>query len=217
MGIGQALVNTFAQDSGLQVFTCARNLKTDAPEHKVSCWTLDLSVPEDCRTLADRVMQQAGRIDVLINNAAIYQRGEIAKASVEDIQAVIKTNFMAACILCSIVLPIMRAQNFGRIVNVSSSITRMKDLSNRGIYAASKAALDMLTRAAAHENRRFNIKVNAICPGRVKTRMDVDGLAGNSALDIVPHIVKLAELAEDGPSGEFYSLDRSIAWEAKYG
>jgi 3-oxoacyl-[acyl-carrier protein] reductase len=125
-------------------------------------------VPEE---IARRTLERFGRIDVLVNNAALPMSTRFPDLTVEEWRRVMEVNLTAPFLMTKAVLPAMRAQHYGRIINVSSSAGRMVSTLGGAHYTASKAGILGLTRAAAKELGKFGITVNAICPGMIDTEL----------------------------------------------
>ena len=125
-------------------------------------------VPDD---IAQRTVERFGRIDILVNNAALPLSTRFPDLSVEEWRKAIEVNLTAPFLMTKAVLPAMRAQNYGRIINISSSGGRMVSTLGGAHYTASKAGLLGLTRATAKELGKFGITVNAICPGMIDTEL----------------------------------------------
>jgi NAD(P)-dependent dehydrogenase (short-subunit alcohol dehydrogenase family) len=125
-------------------------------------------VPDD---IARRTIERFGRIDILVNNAALPLSTRFPDLSVEEWRKTIEVNLTAPFMMTKAVLPTMRAQHYGRIINISSSGGRMVSTLGGAHYTASKAGLLGLTRAAAKELGKFGITVNAICPGMIDTEL----------------------------------------------
>ena len=130
--------------------------------------TADLSDLVGFRATLDRLIDETGGFDVVINNAAIYPSKPFEDYSIEEHQAVQRVNVDAGIVAVQAALPGMRARGFGRIVNVSS-ITLSGGWANLSPYVASKMALVGLTRAWAREFGPSGITVNAIAPGAFPT------------------------------------------------
>ena len=125
-------------------------------------------VPDD---IAQRTVERFGRIDILVNNAALPLSTRFPDLSVEEWRKAVEVNLTAPFLMTKAVLPQMRAQQYGRIINISSSGGRMVSTLGGAHYTASKAGLLGLTRAAAKELGKFGITVNAICPGMIDTEL----------------------------------------------
>ena len=121
--------------------------------------------------IARRTLERFGRIDILVNNAALPLSTRLPDLTVEEWRRAIEVNLTAPFLMTKAVLPAMRAQHYGRIINISSSGGRMVSTLGGAHYTASKAGLLGLTRAAAKELGKFGITVNAICPGMIYTEL----------------------------------------------
>ncbi len=120
--------------------------------------------------MAASVHQHFGRIDVLINNAGdMVQRVLLAEASDELIDRVFHLNGRSMLALCREVIPHMRAQGAGSIINITSQAARLGGTPGAGLYAASKGYVSTLTRGLARELVRYGIRVNAVAPGVIDT------------------------------------------------
>src|SRR5215472_13715771 len=125
-------------------------------------------VPDE---IARRTLERFGRIDILVNNAALPLSTRFPDLTAEEWRRAIEVNLTAPFLMTKAVLPAMRAQQYGRIINISSSAGRMVSTLGGAHYTASKAGLLGLTRAAAKELGKFGITVNAVCPGMIDTEL----------------------------------------------
>lgn len=159
-----------------------------------------------------------GRLDILVNNAAILidEPGGF-KASLFDLKAetvrrTMETNLIGPIRLIQAAAPLMREQEYGRIVNLSSGAGQLAEMgSGYPAYRMSKTALNALTRIAAAELGGGNIKVNAMCPGWVRTEMG-GANAERSPEEGADTAVWLATLPDDAPTGGFFRDRKPIAW-----
>lgn len=182
---------------------------------------LDVDREGAAQEAAAEVKRLYGRLDVLVNNAAILidapggfnaslfdLTGDIARRTFE-------TNTLGPLRLIQAVAPLMREQGYGRIVNVSSVAGQLSEMGQGyPAYRISKTALNALTRIAAAElsgNGGSNIKVNAMCPGWVRT--DMGGAnAERSVEEGADTAIWLATLPDNGPTGGFFRDRKPIAW-----
>ncbi|MEL7236550.1 MAG: SDR family oxidoreductase [Chloroflexota bacterium] len=174
---------------------------------------LDVTNESSIQQLYAQVERDYGRLDVLINNAAInYDSGErAANVDLDQVRETLETNLFAAWRMMQVFLPLIRKSEHPRIVNVSSgsgSITEMGG--GTPAYGVSKAALNAITRMIASETRGDRILVNAICPGWVAT--DMGGSGGRPVADGARGIVWAATLPDDGPTNGFFRDGKPIAW-----
>lgn len=159
------------------------------------------------------VVEQIGRIDVLINNAAIYPTGDhILTLDLARLRQTIETNVYGPLMLCQAFAPIMQRQRYGRIVNVSSGAGQLSTMTDdTPAYNMSKAALNAITRMVADAVGGSNVLVNSVCPGWVRTDMGGAG-APRSVAEGADTIVWLATLPDGGPSGGFFRDRQPIPW-----
>jgi NAD(P)-dependent dehydrogenase (short-subunit alcohol dehydrogenase family) len=121
--------------------------------------------------IARRVLERFGRIDILVNNAAMAETTRFPDLSADEWREALEVNLTAPFLLTKAVLPAMQAQQYGRVINVSSTAGRMVSTLGGAHYTASKTGLLGLTRAAAKELGKFGITVNAVCPGMIDTEL----------------------------------------------
>ena len=180
----------------------------------VACEPLDVTDSKSVKRLLDAVRRRFGRLDVLVNNAAVYLDEDVSVFEVDDatVRATLETNFYGPLAMCRAFVPLMRAQGYGRVVNVSSGAGQLSSMTGgTAAYKVSKAALNALTRIVADEVRPANIKVNAVCPGWVRTKMG-GPRAPRSPEQGAETIVWLATLPDRGPTGGFFRDRKAIAW-----
>lgn len=173
--------------------------------------TLDVGRPHAAERLAAKLHVHGERVDVLVNNAAIYPPGGVLATSRETFEEVFAINFFGALWTCQAFVPAMVRRGYGRVVNVSSgSGSFAENLEGPAAYSISKAALNALTMKLATEVRG-DVKVNAVCPGWVRTRMG----GRNAEIPVeegADTIVWLATLPKRGPSGGLFRDRRRIRW-----
>jgi len=175
---------------------------------------LDVTDLKSIEGLIGYLSEGVGRIDILVNNAAIYlDEGEsIFRIGTETMRMTMETNFYGPFHLCRALVPLMRRHAYGRIVNVSSGYGSLSGMKGKtAAYKISKAALNALTRIVADEVKGYNIKVNAVSPGWVRT--DMGGAhAPDSPEKAAAGIVWLATLPKDGPTGGFFEHRKPVPW-----
>ena len=170
-GIGAAIVSRFL-DEGAIVHILDKNIP-DSFESKtnerLTAFSGDVTSNKDVKSFISDVIATSNQIDIVINNAGIIRDNVIWKMDDKDFDAVISVNLKGPWLICREVSPILRAQNSGRIVNISS----LSWLGNAGQsnYSASKGGLVSMTRVLALELGKNNITVNAVAPGLIDTPM----------------------------------------------
>lgn len=214
-GIGFAIAKSLAQQGGFQLLLAARHQK-DAEEAVAQIGAgialrLDLTDPLLLEQKALQIEQQYGPVDVLINNAAMLHSTDVQHTNAEDLLLSLSVNTVAPFVLCKAFGQRMKQRGYGRIVNLSSGWGSFSEgLEGPACYAISKAALNAVTVSCARDLMP-EVKVNAVCPGWVRTRM------GGEAADLSPEQgaetpVWLATLADDGPTGAFFRNKTQIDW-----
>ncbi|MGH8619162.1 MAG: SDR family oxidoreductase [Burkholderiales bacterium] len=176
---------------------------------------LDVADEQSIVAFAAWLKQAHGRCDVLVNNAGILPdpRGSrLADTSPATVRAAFETNTLAPLLLIQALLPLMQQRKYGRIVNLSSGLGQLSDMSTGSIgYRLSKTALNAVTRVAAAEARGSDILVNSACPGWVKT--DMGGpQASRTVAQGADTAVWLATLPAGGPTGGFFRDRQPIPW-----
>lgn len=183
---------------------------------RASALTLDVA-DEASRTQAvQQLLQAQGRIDILINNAGVALDKWVPAQALEldVLRETMETNLYGPLRLCQLLLPTMRAQGHGRIVNLSSELgsLSMSSMGGSAAYRISKTALNMLTRLLALELKDHpNILVNAAAPGWVKTELGGDD-APRSPAEGAETPVWLATLPAGGPNGGFFRDQQAYGW-----
>jgi NAD(P)-dependent dehydrogenase (short-subunit alcohol dehydrogenase family) len=125
-------------------------------------------VPE---AIVERTLDHFGRVDIIVNNAALALPTRFLELSVEEWRLALEVNMTAPFLMIKAALPAMKRQGYGRIINISSTAGRMVSTLGGAHYTASKTGLLGLTRAAAKELGKFGITVNAVCPGMIDTEL----------------------------------------------
>lgn len=216
-GIGRAVARALV-DEGAIVHGFSREASTGAPAmeelgsaaHFLRC---DISVPEDITGAVAEVLAREGRIDVLVNNAALQRPGTVLDAPVEDFEAIVNTNLRGTWLMCRAVLPSMLEHGSGSIVNVSSVLGLTSD-PELAIYTMTKAGILNLTKAIACTYGPRGIRANAMCPADVNTDINLEYLrtqpdpeAFKARLEHEYPLRRFAEPIEIGRSIAFLASD----------
>jgi NAD(P)-dependent dehydrogenase (short-subunit alcohol dehydrogenase family) len=137
----------------------------------------DIAVAGVPAAIVRETLERFGRIDILINNAALPLTTRFEQISADEWRQALEVNLTAPFLLIQAALPTMKRQQYGRIVNISSSAGRMVSTLGGAHYTASKTGLLGLTRAAAKELGQYGITVNAVCPGMIDTELTRESAA----------------------------------------
>ncbi len=220
-GIGFEICRQLAK-LGMQVILTSRDpargeqaadaLRAEGAE--IISYPLDVTSEASVDEVRQYVLDSYGRLDVLVNNAGIYEDEgmSIFDISFELLQETMAINTFGPFLLCKAFVPVMRQHNYGRVVNVSSGYGSITDMGGyTGAYKMSKVALNALTRILAAEVRGTNVKVNVMDPGWVRTDMGGRG-APRSPQQGADTAVWLATLPDDGPTGGFFYDRKPTAW-----
>lgn len=182
---------------------------------------LDVTSLKSINKLKKFILKKFKRLDVLINNAGIMldhrshnnsKKLSIYEIKINSLISTMQTNVFGPFMMCQSFIPIMKKNNYGRVVNVSSKAGQLSQVSiGVPIYRLSKVSLNGVTRIFSDETSNKNILINSVCPGWVKTSM-----GGPNALlepnKAIKTIIWLATLANNGPTGCFFSEKKKIKW-----
>jgi short-subunit dehydrogenase len=167
-GIGKS-IGEFLHHKGYTVFGTSRNSATI--KHSLfELLQLDVREVSSIENAIQEVIKKAGRIDVLINNAGVGITGPVEEIPLKEIKNNFETNFFGPIEVMKSVLPFMREQKSGVIVNITS-IAGYMGLPYRGVYSASKAALEIISEAISMEVKNFGIHVVNVAPGDFATNI----------------------------------------------
>ena len=166
-GLGKATAS-YLLAKNFRVYGTSRNPKKYSLDKSIELLPFDLNQPESAQQLVDELMEKAGRIDVLINNAGAGIIGPVEEIDATVLNSHFSTNLFGPLALIQRVIPVMREQGSGLIINVTS-IAGYMGLPFRGIYSASKGALGIASEALRMEVKRFGIDVVTLAPGDYAT------------------------------------------------
>lgn len=172
-GIGRIAAELFVK-RGCKVYGTVRNPAAAKPISAVTLVEMDVCDDTSVQRGMQNILDQAGRIDILVNNAGVALMGATEETSVSEARSLFETNVYSIMRTSQAVLPSMRSQRSGRIVNVSS-VLGMLPAPYMGLYAASKHAVEGLSSSLDHEVRNFGIRVALVQPSFTKTSLDSNG------------------------------------------
>ena len=196
-GIGWAAAERLAR-RGWTVYATARNVEAIAPLRERGCMLLPLDVTdeESMRRAVEEIERAEGAVGILINNAGYSQSGAVEAVPIEKVRRQFETNVFGLARMCQLVLPGMRRQGFGRIVNLSSMGGKLT-FPGAGYYHATKHAVEAISDALRFEVRGFGVEVVVIEPGLIRT-----GFAETT----------VGSMGEDAASGGLYAgFDAGVA------
>ena len=209
-GIGLDACRQLAR-AGMSVVLAARDpLRGHEAAQKLQDEGLDVAESQSVKECARRLTEAGTEVDVLVNNAGVYPTQGVFSVSEETFETALEVNTLGAFRTCQAFVPKMVQRGYGRVVNVSSGGGSFGEGLGPAAYAVSKAALNALTVKIA-QAIRGDVKINAMCPGWVRTDMGGSG-APRSPEEAVDTLVWLATLAEDGPNGGFFRDRKPIPW-----
>ena len=228
-GIGLEVCRQLGQKKDIQVILTSR----DERKGKAVCEQLkrqelpvvyhgcDVNHAASIEDLKEFIEEEFGRCDILINNAGIFPDTpnsgssdwpSVFEASLEKIREAMETNVYGPILLCQAFVPLMKKNNYGRIVNLSSGMGQLTEMNGHcPAYRISKTAINALTRIVADEVKEYNILINSMCPGWVKTDMGGAG-ATREVAEGADTAVWLATLPDKGPRGKFFRDRKEIPW-----
>jgi NAD(P)-dependent dehydrogenase (short-subunit alcohol dehydrogenase family) len=217
-GIGRTTAQQLARN-GHTVYATARRLESIAELAECGCKLLALDVCDEqsMQAAVAIVEREHGAVGVLINNAGYGSEGPVEEVPMHEVRRQFETNVFGLLRLCQLVLPAMRRQRWGKIVNLSSMGGRMT-LPGGGIYHATKYAIEALSDALRFEVRGFGIDVIVIEPGAIKTEFGptaiarVDALGGSSDYAAFRDVLKQQiRNAYEGPMAAFAAGPDAVA------
>jgi NAD(P)-dependent dehydrogenase (short-subunit alcohol dehydrogenase family) len=216
-GIGHATAERLAAD-GWKVYATARRPESIEDLKTKGCETLALDVTDEASMQAavDAVIEREGAVGVLVNNAGYSQSGAVETVPLDEVRRQFETNVFGLVRMCQLVLPGMREQRYGKIVNISSMGGRLT-FPGGGFYHGSKYAVEAVSDALRFEVRGFGVDVIVIEPGLITTKF------GDAAVATVTHeddgayahfnrsVSKLTENAYNGPMAKLGSGPEAVA------
>ncbi len=149
---------------------------------------LDISDPQVVKDTCNKARLKHGDVSILVNNAGILSNNKLENTSDEEWQKILSVNLSGAFYLCREWLPGMKAQQWGRIINISSLVVKTGGLTAGTGYAASKGGMTTLTLSIARESARFGVTANGIAPAYINTPMVTDFLSEEQKQELMNQI-----------------------------
>lgn len=208
-GLGKATAIAMASEGAIVVLCGRRRNKLEEVQLLIqdkggtaTVLPADVSSEEEVTELIEQTLSIHGTIDIVVNNAAVFEQGSIVDTSLDVWNYHMTNNLTSAFLVTKAVLPSMRKHNYGRMINITSGLA-MNGAGGFAAYSASKAALESLTRTVAEEESSYDILANLFNPGTVKSEMHA---TGKDPSTIAPEIVRLAALPRNGGTGQLITV-----------
>ena len=217
-GLGRAIARELADHGAKVVINYFQNQKEAASlaselkdkGHEPLVIQAGVAHPDDCARLVEETVKQFGGLDILVNNAGVNRDRTIRRLTVEEWNEVIATDLNSIFYCTYAAVPHMIERGGGRIVNMSSIVGQMGNLGQSN-YAAAKAGIVGFSKSAAQELARFNITVNALCPGFIETDM-----VTNLTEDVQKALLAKIPLGRFGKPEEVARVTRFLVTEGEY-
>ena len=206
-GIGRAIALTFAREGSYVAVNYVRNReKAEEVVNEINRFggraipiQANVAVRSEVFKMVDKVLEEFGRIDILVNNAGTtWRTPNILEASDDEWREVLGVNLLGVYYCIQAAAPHMIKQRYGKIINISSIAGIGTTMGGQVAYAPSKAAVNILTRKLAYELGPYNINVNAIAPGLIKTEMLEVGRSREELMRIINERISLTALRRIG-------------------
>ncbi|XEC93473.1 SDR family NAD(P)-dependent oxidoreductase [Paenibacillus tarimensis] len=211
-GLGKATAIAYAREGASVVLLGRRKSKLEETAQEIGSMTgagaaafvypTDVSSTQQVEAAVEAAIRAYGKIDILVNNAAVFEPGLVIELSPEEWHHQLSVNLTGPFLLTRAVLPAMRKQRYGRIINITSSLAS-NGAGGYAAYSASKAGLESLTRTVADEENDHGILANLYNPGTIKSEMHA---TGRDASDVTPELIRLASLPAGGQTGALVSF-----------
>lgn len=208
-GLGRAASISFASQGANVVLLGRRTAKLEETASVVKSKTgkvalvlqTDVSDELQVQEAIAAVLEHFGRIDIIVNNAAVFEPGTVLELTSDEWQNQIAINLTGPFLLTKAVIPAMRNAKYGRIINITSDLS-WNGAGGYAAYSAAKAGLESLTRTLADEEHEHGILVNLYNPGTLRTEMHA---TGKDPAIVTPDLIRLASLPVGGPTGTIVS------------
>src|SRR5881296_2978793 len=213
-GIGREIAQLLAE-RGARVFGTVRNVRSASSIHGVELVSMDVTEDASVNAAVQSIVQKAGPIQFLVNNAGYSFIGALEETSVAEARQQFETNLFGVLRVTNAILPGMRQQGFGRIVNISS-VLGFLPAPYWGIYAASKHAVEGYTETLDHEVRRFGVRALLVQPAYTRTKLNGNTKSAKISIDVYAHERKrLTEAAQQNiERGDDPRMVAEAVWNA---
>jgi len=217
-GIGKGIALRFAKEGASLVLICLKNKESlnEVSKEAMAMGAKTLNIIGDvsdvsfCESVLEKTISEFDRVDILVNCAGIITRAPFEDMSLVDWHKVINVNLHGTFNLCRMFLPIMRKQNNGKVINVTSQMAFLPHPGASPSYEVSKAAITALTRHLSFQYAKYNVCINAIAPGSIDTDLpkSMSEEARAKLKSAIP-MKRLVETEEVGDSALFLASSMS--------
>ena len=202
-GLGRAIALLFAQAGANVVVnyvknkTSAEELKEEAERYGVEVLIEQGNIANyaDCKRILENTLRQFNKVNILVNNAGIWEPGNIGDITPDSWQRVIDVNLTGVYNFINLVVPVMKEQKYGNIINISSRCSRRGE-ANASSYVATKAALNGFTRSIALELGAYNIRVNGVAPAWIYSDMTYEHLGKEGVEEDILKTIPLGRIGD---------------------
>lgn len=214
-GLGCATIKVLLQQ-GASVVAVARNfdesVKKQFTQERILFIKADVSLKKDTDKIAKETMRVFGKIDSLINNAGIFLNSPLEEVSEDEFEKIININLKGIFLMCKAVIPHMKKQKSGLILNIGSKISRNTHVEpNKVLYATTKYAIEGFSFALNRELKRYGIRVTCLMPGTISTFFSRNSRKFLSTYEVAKIIISVMEMEEvDFESLVFKSYKQDI-------
>jgi len=185
-GIGAACVKVFSNANSKVAFTYKKNqafanelIASLSSNKQIKAYAVDIECEEDIKSTVEKIITDFGKVDILVNNAGVWKYGRIDEISLAQWEETMRINLTGAFLFVREVVPYMKKNEFGRIINISSTAGQRGEAFHSH-YASSKGGMISFTKSLAAELADNNINVNCVAPGWVETDMTSEVLSDKS-------------------------------------
>lgn len=200
-GIGEACVRLFAEANSQIAFTfnsaessAAKLVNELTSITKIKSYKIDINESYGIEEKVNQIISDFGKIDILVNNAGIWKFGKSESMSIEEWEETIRINLTGTFIFTKAVIPIMKKNHFGRIINISSTAGQRGEPFHSH-YAASKGGVISFTKSLAAELGEFNINVNCVAPGWVISDMTKEVFDNENEREKIKNNIPIKKIA----------------------
>ncbi|MGD9344898.1 MAG: 3-oxoacyl-ACP reductase family protein [Candidatus Aminicenantes bacterium] len=202
-GLGRAIALLFAQAGANVVVNYIKNkIAAEEFKQKAEKYGVDVLIEQgnianyaDCKRIAENTLKKFNKVDILVNNAGIWEPGDIGEITPESWQRVIDVNLTGVYNFTNLVVPVMKEQKYGNIINISSRCSRRGE-SGSSSYVAAKAALNGFTRSIALELGAYNIRANGVAPAWIYSDMTYEHLGKEGVEQEILKTIPLGRIGE---------------------